>query len=138
LDSFLWLITKTLKYSEAKQAFIDGLSHNADAQEAGRYEEVGAGFDELDGALPREVEPEFNKLFIALDFWDGWIDSRNHNWLYYKGIEQSDWPVLAKRIVKSLEADQEISEPMVLRHFGLRGREYSEGPIRRLFDRLRK
>jgi len=125
-----------LKYLEAKQAFIDGLNRDVDAHEAGRYKEVGAGFDDLDGELPRDHGPEFDKLFIALNFWDGWIDSRNHNWLYYKGIKQSDWPVLAKRIVKSLEADEEISEPMVLGHFDLRAREYSKGPIKRLFERF--
>jgi hypothetical protein len=138
LDSYFSSRRQTLKYLEAKQAFIDGLSRDVDAHEAGRYEEVGAGFDDLEAALPRGHGPEFDKLFIALNFWDGWIDSRNHNWLYYKGIEQSDWPVLARSIVKSLEADQEISGPMVLRHFDLRAREYSKGSIRRLLERLRE
>ena len=127
-----------LNYLEAKRAFIDGLSQDIDAHEAGRYEEVGAGFDTLDGELPREQGPEFDRLFIALNFWDGWIDSRNHNWLYYKGIGQSDWPVLAKRIVRFLEADEEISDPMVLSHFDLRQREYPKGLIKRLFERLWK
>ncbi|HEX6733040.1 MAG TPA: hypothetical protein VF074_23665 [Pyrinomonadaceae bacterium] len=87
-----------MKYLEAKQAFIDGLSQDVDAHEAGRYDEVGAGFDHLEAALPREHGSEFYKLFIALDFWDGWIDSRNHDWLYYKGIEQSDWSILAIKL----------------------------------------
>ncbi|HKO96622.1 MAG TPA: hypothetical protein VJU86_06510 [Pyrinomonadaceae bacterium] len=127
-----------LTYLEAKQAFIDGFSRDINAHAAGRYEEVGAGFDDLDGALPREVGPEFVKLFIALNFWDGWIDSRNHAWLYYDGIEQFDWPVLAKHIVESLEADQEITEPTVLRHFDLRALGHPNGgPIRRLMNRLR-
>jgi hypothetical protein len=130
--------TQMLDYLQAKRAFIDGLSQDIDAQEAGRYQEVGAGFDYVDAELPRVHGPEFDKLFIALNFWDGWIDSRNHNWLYYKGIRQSDWPVLAKRIVKSLEADEDISDPLVLGHFDLRARESSKGPIRRLVERLWK
>lgn len=127
-----------LNYSEAKQAFIEELSRDVEAHEAGRYEEVGAAFDALDSQLPRDQGPEFDKLFIAFDFWDGWIDSRNHNWLYYDGINQPDWPVLARSIVKSLEADEEISEPMVLDHFAPRQLEHSKGLIKRLFELLRK
>ena len=127
-----------LKYLEARQAFIEELRRDVDAHEAGRYEEVGAGFDGIDAGLPRDEGPEFDKLFVALNFWDGWIDSRNHDWRYYEGITQRDWPVLARRIIKSLEADEEIREPIVLSHFDLRAREYSKGPIKRLFERLWK
>src|SRR5829696_8198257 len=59
LDSYLSSRRQTLKYLEAKQAFIDGLSRDVDAHEAGRYEEVGAGFDDLEAALPRKHGPEF-------------------------------------------------------------------------------
>ena len=40
------------------------------AAEAGRYQDIGAGFDQVDAELPRDEGPEFDKLFIALDFWD--------------------------------------------------------------------
>lgn len=86
--------------------------------------------------LAIRVRSSLSSLSRSISGMDGLIDSRNHNWLYYKGIKQSDWPVLAKRIVKSLEADEEISEPMVLGHFDLRAREYSIGPIKRLFERF--
>jgi hypothetical protein len=74
----------------------------------------------LDGGLPRGSGAELDKLFIALSFWDGWIDARNHEWQYYPGIEESDWPKLAKEIVKALAKDQEITQPTVLAHFDLR------------------
>jgi hypothetical protein len=124
-----------LKYPEARQAFIEELRHDVDAHEAGRYEEVGAGFDAIDAGLPRDHGPQFDKLFIALNFWDGWIDSRNHDWLYYEGISQRDWPVLARSIIESLEADEEIREPMVLSRFDLRARRSSKSLIRRSFER---
>ena len=124
-----------LKYPDARRAFINELGRDVEVHESGRYQDVGAGFDNLDTALPRDQGPEFEKLFIALNFWDGWIDSRNHNWLYYDGINQSDWPVLAKRIIKSLEADEEIDDPMVLHHFDWRNRENSKGLIQRFLER---
>ena len=92
----------TLKYLEARQAFIEELRRDVDAHEAGRYEEVGAGFDGIDAELPRDQGPEFDKLFVALNFWDGWIDSRNHDWRYYEGITQRDWPVLARLVFHCL------------------------------------
>jgi hypothetical protein len=124
-----------LTYSEAKQALIKELCRDAEAHEASRHEQVGAAFDEFDYQLPRGQGPEFDKLFIALHFWDGWIDARNHNWLYYDGINESDWPVLARRIIWSLEIDEEITDPVVLDHFDFRKRDNSKGLIRRLFER---
>lgn len=94
-----------LTYREARQALIDAFTHDIDAHQAGRYDEIGARFDELDAVISRDQGPEFDKLLRALTFWDQWTDARNHEWLYYDGINESDWPVLAKRIVASLEAD---------------------------------
>jgi hypothetical protein len=127
-----------LSYSEARQLFIDGLTRDVIAHESGRFKEVGAGFDHLDAELPRDEGSEFEKLFIALNFWDGWVDARNHEWKYYKGIDQSDWPRLAKRIVAALSEDREISDPMVLEHFDFRQRDLSKGSLTRLLDHIRK
>ncbi len=127
-----------LTYSEAKQLFIDGLTRDSIAHESGRFKDVGAGFDTLNAELPRNQGPEFDKLFIALNFWDGWVDARNHDWKYYEGIRQSDWPQLAKGIVAALSKDCEISEPIVLAHFDFRQQVPSKGPLTWLLDRIRK
>jgi hypothetical protein len=121
---------------EARQIFIHELTRDAEAHEARRYQDIGAGFDQVDAELPRDEGPEFDKLFIALDFWDGWIDARNHDWQYYKGIKERDWPRLARTIIKALEADQEITDPLVLSHFDFRNPRQSRGLIRRLLDKI--
>ena len=126
-----------LSYAEAKQIVIDGFTHDADAHESGRYGDIGRGFDELDAGLPRDGGAEFHKLFIALAFWDGWIDARNHDWRYYEGIYESDWPVLAKRIIASVAEEQEITEPVVLRHFDFRESQPREGRLKSLLGRFR-
>ena len=125
-----------LSYSEAKRLFIEGLTQDAIAHEGCRFQDVGIGFDDLDARLPRGHGSEFDKLFIALNFWDGWIDARNHDWQYYKGIQEGDWPRLARGIVEALSADREISEPIVLAHFDLRQHQPSKGVFRRLFNRI--
>lgn len=127
-----------LNYDEARQIFIAELTRDAEAHEAGRYDEIGRAFERVDAQLPRGQGPEFDKLFISLDFWDGWIDARNHDWQYYNGISDRDWPTLARTIVKSLELHDDISDPLVLSHFDFRNRKPADGPIRRLIRRLRK
>ena len=56
----------------------------------------GSGYDEMNGALPRGVDVRWDKLFIVLSFWDGWIDANNHEWQYYEPIQENDWPRLAR------------------------------------------
>ncbi len=124
-------------YTEAKQFLVESLTRDAIAHESGRYQDVGHNFDEFDASLPRGSGPDFNKLLLALNFWDGWIDARNHNWQYYEGINESDWPLLASRVIESLAKDQEISEPVVLKHFDFRARQTGEGRTKSWLARLR-
>ncbi len=124
-------------YTEAKQFLIENLMRDAVTHEAGRYQDIGHDFDEFDANLPRDERPEFNKLFIALNFWDGWIDARNHDWQYYAGISRPDWPVLARNIVQAIADDREIAEPMVLEHFSLRERQSLRERFNSLLDRFR-
>jgi hypothetical protein len=125
-----------LTYTEAKRSLIENLTGDAVAHESGRYRNIGSGFDELDANLPRDGGPEFEQLFIALAFWDGWIDARNHDWQYYDEIGEADWPALARRIVASLASGQEITEPAVLRHFDFRARQPRAGRLKSLLAKL--
>lgn len=124
-------------YSEARQLLINNLTHDATAHEAGRFQDIGLDFDELDYNLPRDGGPEFDKLLLALTFWDGWIDARNHEWQYYEGIEEGDWPVLARRIAQALEMGDEITEPKVLARFRPPARQPVKERIKWLLDRAR-
>ena len=121
-----------LSYSEAKQAMISGLLQAASEQEASRLSEIERSYDTIDANLPRDAGPEFDKLFIALNFWDGWIDARNHDWQYYEGIRAEDWPQLAKRIVDDLKADREISDELVRKHFDFKNQVNEPGIFKRL------
>ena len=121
-------------YDEAKKYLIEHLSQDVALHLSGNTEAVGRNFDEFDGNLPRNAEPKFKKLHIALNFWDGWQDSRNHDWLYYEGINQSDWPNLAKEIVTDIENDRDITNEQILSHFDLRPRTSVIEKIKSLFQ----
>jgi hypothetical protein len=107
-------------YDEAKKYLIEQLTRDIESHSRGNFQRVGKNFEVFDLNLPRNSGPEFKKLFIALNFWDSWQDSRNHEWRYYKGISQSDWPRLAALIIKDLDEENEITSPIILDHFDLR------------------
>ncbi len=106
-------------YAQAKQQMTQGLEAAARAHEAGNLSAIEEGYDDIDALLPRDRGSEFDKLFVALNFWDGWIYSRDHEWRYHKGIKARDWPELARTIVEDLRNDRDITNERVLRHFAL-------------------
>jgi len=122
-----------MSYESAKECLTAGLQRDATAHTEGRYADIGKDFENFDGGLPRGAGPEFDKLHVALNFWDGWIDARNHNWLYYEPIVQENWPVLARHIVEDIVADRDITDPTVIQRFDFPKRPCS----RSLFDRIK-
>ena len=123
-----------MNYSDAKAEFISALAAAANAHESDEFASIAEGYEKLDGGLPRDSGDEFNKLFVALSFWDGWIDARNHDWQYYDPIRKEDWPELARKIVLDLEADQEIHDQIVLKRFGLQ--EKPQGVVKAVIEAL--
>jgi hypothetical protein len=105
-----------LSKAAAREALATALLRDAESHEAGDYRAVGTDYDQLDEGLPRGDDPD-RALFVALHFWDGWIDARNHAWLYYKPIGEADWPRLAKAVARDLVEGRQIGEPTVLMMF---------------------
>jgi len=110
-------VTRMVDYQELRRRFLMALEAASRAQESGDLAAIEADYAQLDALLPRDTDPAFDKLQTALEFWDGWIDARNHDWLYYEGIREEDWPRLARGIVDDLRRDREISDECVLQRF---------------------
>jgi hypothetical protein len=111
---------ETYDYDRLRSLLAARLEDAANAHDSGDLAAIANGFDEIDHALPRHRGSHDNILFIALNFWDGWIDARNHEWLYYKGISREDWGALARQIAYKLRNGLEIDNERVLHHFDLR------------------
>lgn len=122
-------------HREAKKYLIEHLTRDIQYHNSGDYPRIGDGFNELDINLPRSDDPKFNKLHIALNFWDGWQDSRNHDWHFYKGISQNDWPQLAKIIIQNIEEEKEITNELILKHFGLFPKESIISKLKKMFKK---
>ena len=122
----------TLSYSEARQEVIKGLLLAAAAHESGRLALIETEYDSVESILYINNAPESPGLSVALNFWDGWIDARNHDWQYYEGITAEDWPRLARGIAADLEADREITDEVIRGHFDLKLQAREPGIFRRL------
>ena len=112
-------------YEQAREALVLKLRRAADAHEDGRIKDVEDGFEAFDAMLPRDATPQFDKLHTGLVFWDSWIDAAEHAWQFYEPIEQDDWPRLARLIADAVEADQDITDPLVIEMFDLRRKKKS-------------
>jgi len=113
---------------KAKKFIIECLNRDIKLHEEGKLEQIGNGYDEYDNEFPRTNR----QLMIAWDFWDAWIDERNHGFpCFYKGITKQTWPDLAKHIVEKLSEGEEISDQLILSNFV-----FERQPS--LFDKIKK
>jgi hypothetical protein len=110
-----------LSYDQVRERIADALERAAEVHESERYRELSTIYDEVDIPETRGDGDQFAKIGIALNFFDGWVDASNHDWLYYEGIAQDDWPRFARIIASAIRSDREVPTPMVLQHFDLRG-----------------
>lgn len=104
--------------AEAKSILIGILYRDVSLHESGRYDALGADYDEVDARLPREAGPEFSTSLLAFEFWSGWLDSAEHDWLFYEPLRETDWPMHARSIARDLEANRPITDPVLLSLFG--------------------
>jgi hypothetical protein len=105
-----------MTHEAARLALVNALLNDAAVHEAGRYDEIGRRFDSLEHAFPHGAGDTLPMLRIALTFWDGWIDARNLGW-QHGGIQQHEWPVLARAVAADLAADRDIADPRVRARF---------------------
>ena len=121
-------------YEETRRKVIEELLRSAAAHEAGNIWQIDGSYDEMQSRILSEDAPEFEKLSIAVEFWGGWIDARNHDWMYYKGIGALDWPKLARQIAADLGADMYTEDERIREHFDPRYRVETPG----VWERLKK
>lgn len=111
------------------------LLSDADAHEGGRFDEIAERYDDILAELLPFEDSWPPQVSVAFEFWDGWVDARNHDWQYYSGITQEDWPRLARDIARSLREGVEPADPIVMRHFQPRPRRPWRTRVREWFKR---
>jgi hypothetical protein len=96
---------------------IDALKSNIEIHEKENFTQLKETFDKIFNELGTLFYSENINEKIAFNFLDSWYDASNHDWLFYEGIEKDDWPSLARIIIKCLETDEEITNPIILNNF---------------------
>ena len=96
-------------YDYAREFLLRHLERDIAAHQAKHYRAIGAAFDDApEWNLDEDRDPTgAHRLGIAISFWDGWIDARNHDWSYYPGVERDDWPLIARQICRGLRENWE-------------------------------
>jgi hypothetical protein len=80
---------------QARDFIISAFPRLIEAHKGRNFKEIHEGFDVFDRNLPRVKGQGWENFGIALNYWDTWIDAKNHNWQYYKPLTDNDWPNLA-------------------------------------------
>jgi len=106
-----------LTIAETREKLVENLRRDATMHEAGRHDEIGRRFDSLEHAFPSTDAPAAAALRVAMIFWDGWIDARNHGWQLGGTIPLADWPVLARAVAEDLAAERSIADERVCARF---------------------
>ena len=90
--------------SKSADILANALEVDAVAHESGQHHKIGDKFDDVLNEISSldDISPRLSSL--AINFWESWQDSRNHDWLYYEPITEADWPRLAREIAHSLRA----------------------------------
>jgi hypothetical protein len=126
----------SMNYAEARDSLVTHLLQDAIAHEGGKYDAIGRRFDAVEHRFPTGTEPELGRLHIALTFWDGWVHARNHGWPPGP-IAEAEWPALARSVVADLQADRDLTNATVLRHFDIVAHPKLDDRVQILAARLR-
>lgn len=103
--------------TEAEEILAAALIEDARAHDARSYDHIAIRYDDVYAQLLPIQDLGARRFAIAFHFWDGWCDARNHDWRYYPGINEADWPSLARHIAENLKRGEDATDPLVLEHF---------------------
>ena len=87
---------------ETVEVLAAALEADADAHDAGDHDSVGDRYDEVLGEVLPFWDADAQALAMGFHFWDCWVDARNHDWEYYPGTLEGDWPDWARRVASAL------------------------------------
>ncbi|RYZ77780.1 MAG: hypothetical protein EOP05_00515 [Proteobacteria bacterium] len=97
-------ISKDLKLADA-------ILRETTIHEIGRFAELGQHFDEFESNSDASSEA----YVLALNFWEAWIDERDHDFANFYGIEREAWPNIAVEVLKYLRSGEMPTHPNLIK-----------------------
>lgn len=103
--------------SDEIKYLIKCLNEDIEKHKKDEFDELAEQYDDVYNDLLIVGEFEKRNVQIAMNFWDGWNDSSNHDWQFYEPIKKDEWIELAKTVILSLENDTEITNKIIIQYF---------------------
>ena len=97
-------------------------------------DEIGDRYEE---AIDKLNEPIADSLYITMELLSGWCDSCYHDWQFYPGLNQNDWPLLAQELLENLQNNKEITNQK-LKDFRPKPQKQGKGIISQLINIIKK
>ena len=107
------------QYDGVRRRLAAAIKRDASLHKLRRYEQIGRDFLDFRSALRQGGDHRYQKLVVAMQFWDAWILARNTDWLEYEHIPEQTWGELADSVAADLLADRDIADPRVRAAFDL-------------------
>jgi|LNFM01.1.fsa_nt_gb hypothetical protein len=107
------------QYDTLRRRLAAALKRDASLHKLHRYDKLGDGFLDFRSQLRQGGDQRYQKLVVAMQFWDAWIMARNTDWLEYAHIPEATWGDLADTVVADLLADRDVTDARVLAAFDL-------------------
>ena len=101
---------RTRALAQLREVLIHELEQSVKHHMAGRYDEVGETFYQIDELVwsikPKGIREETIE-YQAYCVLDAWIHASDHDWLIYDSVKKDDWPRLGLRMKEVLENRRE-------------------------------
>lgn len=109
----MWSVGKTRTY------LLKKLPELIQYHNEGNFENLELGFEELEDNINRSDDSHLKIYFLALSFWDSWIDASENDWQYYEPLTKDDWPKLAEQILKAVQDNKMMTDTKLFKELGL-------------------
>ncbi len=107
------------EYDPIRKRLAAAIKRDAALHKLRRYDKIGEGFLDFRSQLRQGGDQRYQKLVVAMQFWDAWILARNTDWLEVEHIPEATWAALADTVVGDLLANREITDTRVRAAFDL-------------------
>ncbi len=123
--------------SKAAETLAQAIEQDIEAQEAGRYEDIGIRWDDVYSENSQTQGANDPIFSLAIRFWDDWGDAANHEWLYHEPMVKEDWPRVAREIVACLRSGTYPEDETIVQRFMPRPTVGVKVRLKRWFEKLR-
>ena len=82
--------------------------------DAGGSQPPLTNFRAIEQTVPRQMGARWQKLYVAISFWDCWIAEAEFGFPTNILLRRNEWAPLARALAADLNADRDITHPQIV------------------------